>query len=166
MFKIEPLERGFGVTLANSLRRILISSLQGAAVTAIKIEGADHEFSALPGVKEDITDIVLNVKQIVFKYGGSDRRRLSLKATGPCVVTAGMIETSHDVEVVNKDQVICTLGKDSKLNIEFIVETGKGYVSANDNRNPDTPLGVIPIDAMINFISQLKLMDRYHLTWL
>lgn len=154
-FKIEPLERGFGVTLANSIRRILMSSLQGAAITSMKIEGADHEFSSLPGVKEDITDIVLNVKQIVLKYGGTDTKRVSLKASGPCVVTAGMIETSHDIEVINTDHVICTLDKDSKLDMEFTVETGKGYVSANDNRSSDTPLGVIPVDSIFTPIKRV-----------
>jgi len=148
VFKIEPLERGFGVTLANSIRRILLSSLQGAAVTALRIEGVDHEFSAITGVKEDVTDIVLNVKQLVFKFGGSDRRRVHLKATGPCKVTAGMIEATHDVEVINKDLVICTLDKGAKLDMELMVSTGKGYVSANDNTLEDMPLGLIPIDSI------------------
>lgn len=154
-FKIEPLERGFGVTLANSIRRILLSSLQGAAITSINIEGVDHEFTAIPGVKEDATDIVLNVKQIVLRYGGSERRKMSLKATGPCVVTAGMIETSQDIEVINKNQIICTLDKGAKLNIEFVVGTGKGYVSANDNRRADAPLGIIPIDSIFTPIRRV-----------
>jgi len=148
VFKIEPLERGFGTTFANCLRRILLSSLQGAAITSVKIEGVDHEFTTIPGVREDVTDVILNIKQIVVKYGGSDTKRLALQVTGPCVVTAGMIETPHDVEVINKDFVICNLGKGATLNMEFTVKTGKGYVACNENRRNDMPLGVIPVDSI------------------
>lgn len=156
VFEIEPLEKGYGVTFANSFRRFLLSSLQGAAVTSIKIEGVDHEFSTIQGVKEDVTEVVLNIKQVVVKYSGAEKRRMSLKATGPCVVTAGMIETTNDVEVVNKDHIICHLDKGSKLNIDFVVTTGKGYKSANDNREDDTPLGVIPIDAIYTPVKRVS----------
>lgn len=148
VFKVEPLERGFGVTLGNALRRILLSSLQGAAIVSIKIEGVDHEYSSIPGVREDVTDLILNIKQIAVKYGGKDKKRMVLKATGPCVVTAGMIETPHEVEIVNKGLVLCTLDKNAKINIEFSIFTGKGYVSASDNRSTEMPLGSIPIDSI------------------
>ncbi len=155
IFKVEPLERGFGITFANSIRRILLSSLQGAAITSVKIEGIDHEFTTIPGVREDVTDVILNVKQTVVKYGGVDPKRVSLKATGPCVVTAGMIQSSHDIEIVNKDHVICTLDKNSTVNMEFTVNTGKGYVPANENRKTDTPLGVIPVDSIYSPIKRV-----------
>lgn len=148
VFKVEPLERGFGITLGNALRRILLSSLQGAAIVSIKIEGVDHEYSSIPGVREDVTDLILNIKQVAIKYGGKDKKRMTLKATGPCVVTAGMIEVPHDIEIVNKDLEICTLDKNAKINIEFAVFTGKGYVSASDNRLSDMPLGSIPVDSI------------------
>jgi DNA-directed RNA polymerase subunit alpha len=149
-FKVEPLGRGFGTTIGNTLRRIMLSSLHGAAITSIKIEGVDHEFSTVPGVQEDVVDIILNIKQIVLKYGGHERRKLTLKAIGPGAVTAGMIETSHDVEIVNKDHVICNLDKSAKINIEFIITSGKGYISASENRTPDTPLGTIPVDSLFS----------------
>lgn len=155
IFKIEPLERGFGVTLANSLRRILLSSLQGAAIVSLKIEGVDHEFSTVTGLREDVTDIVLNTKQIVVKYGGTEKKRLTLKATGPCTVTAGMIETTDDIEIVNKEHIICTLDKGAKLHIEFNIKTGKGYTSAAENRNPEMPLGIIPIDSIYSPVKRV-----------
>jgi DNA-directed RNA polymerase subunit alpha len=154
-FKIEPLERGFGITLANALRRIMLSVLQGAAFTSVKIEGVDHEFTTIPGVKEDVTDIILNLKQVVVKYGGKERKRVSLKAVGPCNVTAGMIETPADVEIVNKDLIICTLDKDAKLQMEFTINTGKGYISVNDNRAADMPLGVIPMDSIYSPVKRV-----------
>lgn len=145
---VEPLERGFGITLGNSLRRILLSSLQGAAVTSIKIDGVVHEFSSIPGVKEDITDIVLNIKSLVIKAHSPERKRMQLNVVGPCEVTAGMIECGADLEIVNKDLVICTLGRDAKLNMELVVEVGKGYVPASMNRPVDSPIGLIPVDAL------------------
>lgn len=154
-FKIEPLERGFGTTLGNSLRRIMLSSLHGAAVTSVKIEGVDHEYTTIPGVQEDVVDIILRIKQMVLKYGGHERRKITLKAIGPGAVTAGMIENPHDVEIVNKDHVICNLDKSAKINVEFLVSAGKGYISASDNRTPDTPLGMIPIDSIFTPVKRV-----------
>lgn len=150
VFKIEPLERGFGVTLGNALRRVLLSSLHGAAITTIKIDGVDHEYSTIQGVKEDVVEIILNLKGVAVRYGGSEKRKISLKATGPCVVTAGMIETTNDVEISNPDHVICTLDKNSKINIEMTLGIGTGYIPANENRIPDLALGVIPIDSIFS----------------
>lgn len=154
-FKIDPLERGFGTTLANALRRIMLSSLQGAAISSVKIAGVDHEFSTIAGVNEDVTEIILRLKQVVLKYAGPEKRRVRLKATGPCVVTASMIETTHDIDVVNKDHVICHLDKGASIDMEFIVSTGRGYISANDNRTMDTPLGVIPIDTIFSPVKRV-----------
>jgi len=154
-FKIEPLERGFGTTLGNSLRRVLLSVLHGAAVTSIKIEGVDHEYSTIPGVQEDVVDIILKIKQMVVKYGGHEKRKITLKAVGPGVVTAGMIDTSHDVEIVNKDHVICTLDKSAKINMELTISSGKGYISANENRDQDVPLGSIPIDSIFTPVKRV-----------
>lgn len=145
---IEPLERGFGLTLANALRRVLLSSLQGAAIISVKIEGVVHEFSSIPGVKEDITDIILNLKEVIVKMHESDRKRLTLKVSGPGVITAGMIECGHDVEIINKDHVICTLDEGAKINMEMVCQTGKGYAPAYTNRSKDDPIGLIPIDAI------------------
>ncbi|MCL4170669.1 UNVERIFIED_CONTAM: hypothetical protein GTU68_050955, partial [Idotea baltica] len=155
VFRIEPLERGYGVSLANSLRRILLSSLRGAAISSIKIEGADHEYSSLPGVMEDVTDMILNIKKVVLRYSGIESRRLKLNATGPCTVTAGMIETTNDLEIVNKDHVICHLDKDAKINIDMTAETGKGYKSANENKAEDMPLGVVAIDSIFTPIRRV-----------
>ena len=148
VFIAEPLERGFGLTLGNALRRVLLSSLQGAAVTSIKIENVLHEFSSLAGVREDVTDIVLNVKQIAIRMQGEGAKRLQLTATGPGEVTAGQIQTSGDIEIANPDLVICTLDDGAKLSMEFTVGTGKGYVPAVMNRPEDAPIGLIPIDAI------------------
>src|SRR5690349_10347695 len=126
-FVAEPLERGFGLTLGNSLRRVLLSSLQGAAVTSIRIENVLHEFSSLAGVREDVTDIVLNVKQIALRMQGEGPKRLQLSATGPTEVTAGDIATSGDIEVMNPDLVICHLDEGATLNIELTADIGKGY---------------------------------------
>ena len=147
-FVAEPLERGFGMTLGNSLRRVLLSSLQGAAITSIKIEGVLHEFSSLTGVREDVTDIVLNVKQIALKMEGEGPKRLQLSATGPVDVTAGMIATSGDIEVTNPDLLICHLDEGATLNMELTADVGKGYVPSQANRPADAPIGLIPIDAL------------------
>ena len=146
----EPLERGFGLTLGNALRRILLSSLQGGAVTAIQIEGVLHEFSSVPGVREDVTDIVLNVKALALKVHSEGSRKMRLKAEGPGEVKAGMIEAPSDIEVMDPDHVICTLDKDAALSMEFTVETGKGYVPASANRPEDAPIGLIPVDAIFS----------------
>jgi DNA-directed RNA polymerase subunit alpha len=154
-FVAEPLERGFGMTLGNSLRRVLLSSLQGAAITSIKIEGVLHEFSSLTGVREDVTDIVLNVKQIALKMEGEGPKRLQLSATGPTAVTAGMIATSGDIEVTNPDLVICHLDEGATLNMELTVDIGKGYVPAAAIRPGDAPIGLIPVDALYSPVRQV-----------
>jgi len=155
-FVAEPLERGFGLTLGNSLRRVLISSLQGAAITSIKIEGVLHEFSSLAGVREDVTDIVLNVKQIALRMEGEGPKRLQLSATGPGEVTASQIAVSGDIEVMNGDLVICHLDDGATLNMELTAETGKGYVAAASNRPADAPIGLIPIDALYSPVRQVS----------
>ncbi|MEQ8804461.1 MAG: DNA-directed RNA polymerase subunit alpha [Rhodospirillales bacterium] len=146
----EPLERGFGLTLGNALRRILLSSLQGAAVTSIQIDGVLHEFSSIPGVREDVTDIVLNIKSMGLRMQAQGPKRMTLKADGPCIVTAGMIDTGADIEVMDPDLVLCHLDRDGKLNMELTVESGKGYVPATQHRAEDSPIGLIPIDAVFS----------------
>jgi DNA-directed RNA polymerase subunit alpha len=155
-FVAEPLERGFGLTLGNSLRRVLLSSLQGAAVTSMRIEGVLHEFSSLAGVREDVTDIVLNVKQIALRMEGDQPKRLQLSATGPGEVTAGQIATSGDIEVMNKDLIICHLDEGATLNMELTAETGKGYVPAASNRPIDAPIGLVPVDALYSPVRQVS----------
>lgn len=147
-FVAEPLERGFGLTLGNSLRRVLLSSLQGAAITSIKIENVLHEFSSLAGVREDVTDMVLNVKQIALRMEGEGPKRLQLSATGPGAVTAGDIAVTGDIEVMNKDLVICHLDEGATFNMELTADTGKGYVPAVSNRPIDAPIGLIPVDSL------------------
>jgi DNA-directed RNA polymerase subunit alpha len=146
----EPLERGFGLTLGNALRRVLLSSLQGAAITSVKIDGVLHEFSSIPGVREDVTDIVLNIKSIALKMHGDRPRRMMLKAEGPGEVTAGMIEAGHDIGIMNPDLVLCTLDKRAKLSMEMTVDLGKGYVPASQNRHEDSPIGMIPVDSVFS----------------
>ncbi len=153
---IEPLERGFGLTLGNALRRVLLSSLRGGAVTGIKIDGVLHEFSSVPGVKEDVTDIILNIKGIALRVHSEEEKRMFLKAEGPCVVTAGMIEVGHDIEIMNPDHVICTLDNGAKLNIEFVVGTGKGYVPAVANRPEDAAIGFIPVDSIYSPVRKVS----------
>ena len=155
-FVAEPLERGFGLTLGNALRRVLLSSLQGAAVTSIKIENVLHEFSSLAGVREDVTDIVLNVKQIAIRMQGEGPKRLQLSATGPAEVKAGDIAVSGDIEVMNPDLVICHLDEGATLNMELTADTGKGYVPAASNRPADAPIGLIPVDALYSPVRQVS----------
>jgi DNA-directed RNA polymerase subunit alpha len=145
---VEPLERGFGITLGNTLRRVLLSSLQGAAVTAIQIEGVVHEFSSIEGVREDVTDIILNIKAIAIAMHAEGPKKMRLHAEGPCEVTAGMIEAGADIEIMNPELVLCTLDKGATLNIEFTVNTGKGYSPASQNRPEDAPVGLIPVDSV------------------
>ena len=152
----EPLERGFGLTLGNALRRVLLSSLQGAAVTSIQIEGVLHEFSSLPGVLEDVTDIVLNVKSIALRMHGDGPARLRLRATGPGEVRAGAIETGHNIEVLNPDLVICTLDNGARISMELTVENGKGYLAATENRAEDAPIGLIPVDALFSPVRKVS----------
>ncbi|HEY4163013.1 MAG TPA: DNA-directed RNA polymerase subunit alpha [Dongiaceae bacterium] len=152
----EPLERGFGLTLGNALRRVLLSSLQGAAVTAVHIEGVLHEFSSVPGVREDVTDIVLNIKQIALRMAGDGPKRMRLKAQGPGEVKAGQIETGHDIEILNPDLVLCTLDQGANLTMEFTVNTGKGYIAAAQNRPEDAPIGLIPVDAIFSPVRKIS----------
>lgn len=152
----QPLERGFGMTLGNALRRILLSSLQGAAVTAIQIDGVLHEFSSVPGVREDVTDIVLNVKALALKMHHDGARRLRLRAEGPGEVTARQIECGADVEIMNPDLVICTLDRDARINMELTVQTGKGYTPATLNRPEDAPIGYIPVDSIFTPVRKVS----------
>jgi len=153
---LEPLERGFGLTLGNALRRILLSSLHGAAVTAIHIDGVLHEFSSITGVREDVTDIVLNIKQIALRMGGDGPKRMRLKAQGPGEIKAAQIETGHDIEILNPELVICTLDQGANLSIEFTVNSGKGYVSSERNRPEDAPIGLIPVDAIFSPVRKVS----------
>ncbi|MES2336611.1 MAG: DNA-directed RNA polymerase subunit alpha [Pseudomonadota bacterium] len=155
-FVAEPLERGFGLTLGNALRRVLLSSLQGAAVTSIKIENVLHEFSSLAGVREDVTDIVLNVKQIAIRMQGEGPKRLQLSVTGPAEVKAGDIAVSGDIEIMNPELVICHLDEGATLNVELTADTGKGYVPAANNRPADAPIGLIPVDALYSPVRQVS----------
>ncbi|HYH39290.1 DNA-directed RNA polymerase subunit alpha [Azospirillum sp.] len=152
----EPLERGFGLTLGNALRRVLLSSLQGAAVTSIHIDGVLHEFSSIPGVREDVTDIVLNIKTMGLRMHGDGPKRMRLRAEGPGEVKAGMIETGADIQVMDPDLVICTLDSGARLNMELTVETGKGYVPASQNRPEDAPIGLIPVDALFSPVRKVS----------
>jgi DNA-directed RNA polymerase subunit alpha len=153
---IEPLERGFGLTIGNALRRVLLSSLQGAAITSIKVPGVVHEFSAKSGIKEDIVDVILNLKGVEIRMHSLERKVVRLKVQGPCVVTAGMIEASSDIDVLNPDHKICTLSKDHELEIELVCETGKGYIPAVSTREKDLPIGVIPIDALFSPVKKVS----------
>ena len=146
----EPLERGFGLTLGNALRRVLLSSLQGSAVTAIQIDGVLHEFSSIPGVHEDVTDIVLNIKSMGIRMHSEGSKRVLLQAEGPGEVTAGMIDSGHDIDVMDPDLVICTLDDNASIRMELTVETGKGYIPAGQNKQEESPIGLIPIDAVFS----------------
>ncbi|WP_173931485.1 DNA-directed RNA polymerase subunit alpha [Chelativorans sp. Marseille-P2723] len=152
----EPLERGFGLTLGNALRRVLLSSLRGAAVTAVQIDGVLHEFSSIAGVREDVTDIVLNIKEIAIKMEGEGPKRMVVRKHGPGVVTAGDIQTIGDVEILNPDHVICTLDQDAEIRMEFTVDTGKGYVPAERNRAEDAPIGLIPVDSLYSPVKKVS----------
>ena len=152
---VEPLERGFGVTIGNALRRVLLSSLQGTAITGMQVQGVLHEFSTIPGVIEDVTDIVLNVKGITLKMDVEGPKRLRLNVNGPAKVTADMIELTAGFEIMNPEHHICTLDKGAKLEVEFIVENGKGYIPANSNNQDEMPIGLIPIDALFSPIKKV-----------
>jgi DNA-directed RNA polymerase subunit alpha len=152
----EPLERGFGLTLGNALRRVLLSSLQGAAVTSVQIEGVLHEFSSLPGVLEDVTDIVLNIKGIALRMHGEGPKRMRLRASGPGEVRAQMIELPHDIEIMNPDHLICTLDSGAKISMELTVDIGKGYRPAVENRSEDSPIGLIPVDALFSPVRKIS----------
>jgi DNA-directed RNA polymerase subunit alpha len=146
----EPIERGYGLTIGNSLRRVLLSSLQGAAVTAIQIENVLHEFSSIPGVREDVVDLILNIKGISVKSHIDGISKVTLNAKGPCDVTAGMIQSNANVEIKNPELIICHLDKDSELKIDFTINTGRGYAPAAENKPEDAPIGLIPIDSIFS----------------
>ncbi len=159
-FVCEPLERGFGITIGNSLRRILLSSLQGAAIVSVKFEGVPHEFSTIPGVLEDVTDIILNLKEVRLKIVDGDEAIVHLNAEGEGEVKAGDIDTHGLVEVLNPDQHIGTLNKEANLDLEMVVKTGKGYVPAEKNKLKDQPIGVIAVDSIFSPIQNVN----YHVT--
>ena len=152
----EPLERGFGLTLGNALRRVLLSSLQGAAVKSVHIDGVLHEFSSIPGVREDVTDMVLNIKDIAVKMLGEGPKRMVVKKSGPGQVTAGDIATVGDIQILNPELVLCTLDEGAEIRMEFTVNTGKGYVPADRNRAEDSPIGLIPVDSLYSPVRKVS----------
>src|SRR6059058_3109627 len=155
-FTIEPLDRGFGYTFGNSLRRVLLSSLAGAAVTSVRIEGVAHEFSTISGVKEDVTDIVLNLKEIVARmHSEAAKIEVPLVASGPGEVTAGDIDLPSGVEILNPEAHVATLEKKTKLEMYLTIGRGRGYSPAEDNKSPDQPIGVIPIDSIFSPVKRV-----------
>ncbi len=152
----EPLERGFGLTLGNALRRVLLSSLQGVAITSVHIDGVLHEFSSIPGVREDVTDIVLNIKEIALRQHSEGVKRLVLKKEGPAVAVAGDIEGTSEVDILNPDHVICTLDEGAAIRMEFSTDTGKGYVPADRNRPDDAPIGLVPVDSLFSPVRKVS----------
>ena len=155
-YVVEPLERGYGMTLGNSLRRILLSSLPGYAATSVKIQGVQHEFSTIPGVTEDVTEIVLNVKRITPKLHCAGVKTVHIDAVGPCEVTAGDIKADAEVEILNPELHICTLGEDATFNMEITLAQGRGYVSSDRNKTPQTVIGVIPIDSIYSPVTKVN----------
>jgi DNA-directed RNA polymerase subunit alpha len=155
-FVAEPLERGFGTTLGNSLRRVLLSSLQGAAITSVKIEGVDHEFTTVPEVTEDVTDIVLNLKEVLLRMHTNEQKTLRIEVEGPKEVKAGDIIADDQVEILNPGHVICTLSEGGKLRMEMTCRRGRGYVPAVNNKNVGDPIGTIPIDALFSPIRKVN----------
>ncbi|MEW6662787.1 MAG: DNA-directed RNA polymerase subunit alpha [Bacillota bacterium] len=155
-FVVEPLERGYGITLGNSLRRILLSSLPGAAVTSIKIEGVLHEFSTVPGVLEDVTDIILNLKALAVKLHTDEPKTVRLEAEGEGEVKAADIIHDADVEILNPELHVATLEKNARLFMEITIEKGRGYVSADKNKREDHPIGVIPVDALFTPVPRVN----------
>jgi len=155
-FSAEPFEAGYGHTVGNSLRRVLLSSLEGAAITALKITGAQHEFATLPGVVEDVTDIVLNLKKVKFKADDHEPRKLSLTVNKEGEVTAGDIQVVQGYDVLNPKQVICTLDKKHKLDAELEVRVGRGFATGEENKRPDQPIGLIPIDSIFSPVTRVK----------
>ena len=158
-FVVEPLERGYGITLGNSLRRIMLSSLPGAAVSQVKIEGVLHEFSSIPGVKEDVTEIIMNIKSLAIKNNSetNEAKTAYIEFEGEGVVHASDIQVDQDIEILNPDQVIATLsGKDTKLYVEMTITRGRGYVSADKNKNDDLPIGVIAVDSIYTPVERVN----------
>ena len=155
-YVVEPLERGYGMTLGNSLRRILLSSLPGYAATSIKIAGVQHEFTTIPGVKEDVTEIVLNIKRVVVKLHSQGVKTVYIDAVGPCEVRAGDIKADGEVEILNPELLLCTLGPDATLNMEITLSQGRGYVSSDRNKTAQTPIGVIPVDSIYSPVKKVN----------
>ena len=155
-FVAEPLERGFGTTLGNSLRRVLLSSLQGAAITSVKIEGVEHEFTTVPEVTEDVTDIVLNLKEVLLRMHTNEQKTLRIEVEGPKEVRAGDIIADDQVEILNPGHLICTLSEGGKLRMEMTCRRGRGYVPAVNNKNPGDPIGTIPIDALFSPVRKVN----------
>ena len=155
-YVVEPLERGYGMTLGNSLRRILLSSLPGYAATSIKIAGVQHEFTTIPGVKEDVTEIVLNIKRVIVKLHSQGVKTVYIDAVGPCEVRAGDIKADAEVEILNPELLICTLGPDASLNMEITLSQGRGYVSSDRNKTAQTPIGVIPVDSIYSPVTKVN----------
>ena len=155
-FVWEPLERGYGITLGNSLRRVLLSSLSGAAVTYVKIDGVLHEFATIPGVREDVADIILNIKALCLKMEGEEEKVLRIECSGEQEVTAANIIADSDVEILNPELHIATLDKDAVFNMEIHVDKGLGYVPADKNKQPDQPIGIIPVDSIYSPITRVK----------
>ncbi len=152
----EPLERGFGMTLGNALRRVLLSSLQGAAIKTVQIDGVLHEFSSIPGVREDVTNIILNIKEIALRVHSEGAKRMVLKKEGGGPARAKDIEVGSDVEILNPDHVICTLDEGASIRMEFIVDMGKGYVPADRNRPEDAPIGLVPVDSLYSPVKKVS----------
>ncbi len=155
-FSAEPFERGFGTTIGNSLRRVLLSSLEGAAVTSIRIENVLHEFSSVPGVVEDVTDIILNIKKLRFKMHTDKPKTISIDVEGPGAVYGSHIDTDADIEILTPDLLIATLDKDTRFTIEMTVKKGRGYVSSEKNKEPDMPIGVIPVDSIYSPVQKVN----------
>ncbi len=147
-FVMEPLERGYATTLGNSMRRVLLSILPGVAITSVKIDGVLHEFSTVPGVKEDVTEIVLNLKGLIAKLHSDSAKKIYIEAEGPCVVTAASIKADSEVEILNPDMYIATLDEGAKLNMEMTLDKGNGYVPAEKNKSAQSVIGVIPVDSI------------------
>ncbi len=152
----EPLERGFGLTLGNALRRVLLSSLQGAAIKTVQIDGVLHEFSSIPGVREDVTDVVLNIKEVALRIHSEGVKRMVLKKEGPGPARAGDIETSSEVEILNPDHIICHLDQGASVRMEFTADVGKGYIQADRNRPEDAPIGLIPVDSLYSPVKKVS----------
>ncbi|MGX7060037.1 DNA-directed RNA polymerase subunit alpha [Vagococcus humatus] len=155
-FVIEPLERGYGTTLGNSLRRILLSSLPGAAITNLQIDGVLHEFSTIEGVREDVTQVILNIKGLALKLFAEEEKSLEIDVTGPATVTAGDIITDSDVEILNKDLYICTVAEGATFHARLVVKPGRGYVQADENKKEDMPIGVLPVDSIYTPVKRVN----------
>lgn len=155
-FVVEPLERGFGITLGNSLRRVLLSSLPGVAVSSVKIDGVLHEFSTIPGVREDVTEIILNLKDLCVKMHAAGPKKVIVDAVGACEVTAGDMIADSDIEVINPDLHLATLDEGARLYMEIILESGRGYVAADRNKKPDMPIGQIAVDSIFTPIRKVN----------